>query len=74
MLEDYEEELDPPTMSEFMLFYRLANMLDMYDNPGNWTDLEMEEEVLEVSDLVEQLAGKYDKLLGDYYRGQKESQ
>lgn len=74
MLEAYENELDPPTMTEFMLFYRLANMLDIYDSPASWTDLQIEEEVLEVADLVEQLAGKYDTLLLDYYKGQKESQ
>jgi hypothetical protein len=73
-LEEYDYELDPPSMMEFNLFRRLGNMLDMYDRPHAWSDLQVDEELCEVADLLEEAGKKYDTMLSDYYKGQKESQ
>lgn len=72
-LKDYDYELDPPSMLEFLLFYRLGNMLDMWDNTHQWEDLQIDQELCEVSDLMEQAGKKYDKMLMEYYAGQARS-
>lgn len=73
MLNAYESELDPPTMTEFQLFLRLGNLLDAFDYPEQWPDDILAKELVDCADLLETLAGKYDILLEDYYRGQKET-
>jgi len=69
-MEEYDFELDPPTMEEFELFLRLGNMLDMWDNTHQWTDLQIEEELCHVADLLELMSKKYDGMLMEYYEGQ----
>jgi hypothetical protein len=71
-LDKYEKELDPPTMMEFELFLRLGNLFDILIGNQNWTDLLIDEELLEAADLLEKAGEKYDNMLMDWYRGQNE--
>lgn len=70
-LAEYDHELDPPTMTEFQLFLRLGNLLDAFDCPDQWPDDVLSTELVDCAELLEQLADKYDVLLGDYYKGQR---